>query len=156
MDWGTLASTGLGAVIGAGSSIVANVIIARSHRDDRAREIARESFVAYLGAMSRTTHQLRALREHNLLTPEERVSEADGILTESGAYERRQEVHIVAPSLEEHTEQAFEALRALRDRVVKSESAASDDAERKGVIDQMTVAIKALRAAMHDYLAKRT
>jgi hypothetical protein len=150
MDWGTLVSTGLGALFGAGSTMTANLIMVGRQRGDRDRDVARQAYVEYLGAISRTTGQLNALRQDGSLTGEDRMREAGRILTESGIYESRQRVLIISPQLNDPTEEAFKAMRALRYRFKDPDLGL--DAEWEELLGRITNTMDALRLAMHDSL----
>lgn len=130
--------------------MTANLIMLGRQRGDRDRGVARTAYVEYLGAVSRTTGQLNALRQHSSLTYEDRLRESGRILTESGAYEARQYVLIISPQLKEPTEEAFGALRALRYRF--NEPDPGPEAEWEELLDRITSTMDALRAAMHDSL----
>ena len=163
MEWGTLAGAGLGAVVGTGSTMLADRFRWRrdriSREDDWKREESqrdlttrRELYGQYLAALSLATHELRGLLRDSSLGDRERVCKADEIMSSSNAYLLRYQMRIIAPDLDPQVEDAFGALRGLRDCVG---SAGTGEHEWNEATDEIAKAIKVLLREMHAELSKR-
>jgi hypothetical protein len=151
VNWGTLAATALGALLGVGSTFFAEHT--RWLRDRRTQEHKdrRETYSRYLSTLSLTTHQLNDLWLHGPSEPDERRRMVGEILTTSGAYQLRWRMLITAPeALDGPIEQAFGCLRNLRDRFYDPE--VSKD-QWDGAIAAISDAIDVLRIAMRDDLS---
>lgn len=152
MDWGTLAGTALGALLGAGSTMAADRTRWRRDHSARERSTRRELYGHYLKSLSLATHQLRDLRRSGV-TRDERIRAAGEILSTSGAYESRYQMLITAPEiLDEPVEQAFQRLRRLRDLL--EEPDLCEDAVWASAVATISEAIDSLRRAMRDELAE--
>ncbi|MFF4787892.1 hypothetical protein ACFY3E_42075 [Streptomyces griseorubiginosus] len=113
MEWGTIVGTVLGAVVGVGSTLVADRARWRREQSARDRESKRQLYADYLAALSRTRNEFRSLVRQLDLTVEERAGAAGRSFREGGAYELRYQVALVAP--EAVTVNAHQALHWLRD-----------------------------------------
>ncbi|MCZ4095988.1 hypothetical protein [Streptomyces sp. H39-C1] len=151
MDWGTLAGTALGAILGVSTTLIAER--SRWQRESSARErgIKRQLYAEYLGALSLTTHRLRDLKRSPGLAREERVEQAGEILGSTNAYHLRYQMLIIAPAmLSESAEQAFMRVRDLRDRF--DEPDISADSEWSSTMRSVSDALDSLRRAMRSDL----
>jgi hypothetical protein len=152
VDWGTLAGAALGAVVGAGSTMAADRSRWKRDHSTRERVARRELYSQYLAVLSLATHQLRDVRRVGPTKPEGRARRAGEVLSLSGAYQLRYQMLITAPeALEGPSEQAFRALRNLRDCVDEPEESKGpgwDDA-----IAAMNDAIAVLKSGMRDDLS---
>jgi hypothetical protein len=152
MDWGTLAGTALGALLGAGSTMTADRTRWKREHFTRERSTRRELYGLYLKSLSLATHQLRDLRRSGL-PHDERMRTAGEILSTSGAYESRYQMLITAPdALEEPVEQAFNCLRNLRDLLEEPDPCADQVWER--VVTTIGDAIDILKKAMREDLSE--
>jgi hypothetical protein len=152
VDWGTLAATALGAILGAGSTLT--VDRSRWRRDHHSREhvARRELYGQYLASLALATHQLRDLRRPGPLTADDRMRRAGEVLRDSGAYQLRYQMLITAPDvLEAPTEHAFASIRRLRDRF--DEPDVCTDPQWDIALGAVSDAILALKRAMRDGLA---
>ncbi|KUO00958.1 hypothetical protein [Streptomyces resistomycificus] len=151
MDWGTLAGTVLGAVLGVSTTLLAER--SRWHRENSAREraVKQQLYAEYLGALSLTTHRLRDLRRSTGLTREDRIEQAGGILGSTNAYHLRYQMLIIAPEhLGALADQAFMRVRDLRD--LFDEPDVATDPGWPASQAALTQALQALRAAMRSEL----
>jgi hypothetical protein len=120
MDWGVLASTALGAVIGIVTTLAADHLRAKRSREDRDESARQQLYGDYLGALARTRNHLRMAAWADSLPAEERARGAAEAFHESNAYELRYQIAVVAPrDVVEASTNAFRALRDLRDRVAE-------------------------------------
>lgn len=152
MDWGTLAGTALGAVLGVGTTLAAERSRWRRESSARERAVKQQLYAEYLGALSLTTHRLRDLKRSTGLTREERAKQAGEILGSTDAYHLRYQMLIIAPGhLGDAAEHAFLRIRDLRDRFDGPDVSA--DPEWSGMMATVSDALDALRAAMRSDLA---
>lgn len=126
MDWLPIVSTALGGIIGWGSTFLADQVrwrhdIARREAESNRAEIQRKSeirngiYVQYLAALSRLRNGLRETAHDPELSRSERTNKLRTTFLESGAYELRFQVQIVAPeSVMFASEAAYKSLRRLR------------------------------------------
>ncbi|MGI5458872.1 hypothetical protein ACQEWB_37990 [Streptomyces sp. CA-249302] len=151
MDWGTLAGTALGAVLGVGTTLLTER--SRWHRENSAREraVRQQLYAEYLGALSLTTHRLRDLKRSTGLTRQERIDEAGRILGSTNAYHLRYQMLIIAPEhLGDTANEAFRRIRDLRDRFDEPEINA--DPEWSSSMSAVSQSLEALRTAMRSDL----
>lgn len=148
MDWGTLAGTALGVILGAGSTVTVERIGWRREHTTRERSTRRELYSHYLAALSLATHQMRDLKRSGSLPLDELRRRAGEILSASGAYESRYRVLITArETLEEPVEQAFNCLRHLRNLLEEPEECAESmwDSAVTGIGEAITALKHAMR-----------
>jgi hypothetical protein len=151
MDWGTLAGTALGALLGVGTTLIAER--SRWQRETSAREqaVKQQLYAEYLGALSLTTHRLRDLKRTTGFTREERVRQAGEILGSTNAYHLRYQMLIIAPArLGDAADQAFMHVRALRDRFDEPDMDA--DGGWSATMRAVSEALDSLRRAMRSDL----
>lgn len=152
MDWGTLLATGIGAVFGAGTTLVVDYLRTRRDRDHHELNYRREVCGTFLGSISLTTHRLYDLWRHGPQSAEERDREAGRILTESAGYQQRQQLLMIAPGLEDETDRLFDAVRRLRFLVAKDPLC--DEQEWENALAEVTEETDVLRNAMRSDLSK--
>ncbi|MFG1807444.1 hypothetical protein [Streptomyces sp. NPDC049040] len=118
MEWGLLASTSLGALIGIGTTLAADHLRARRSRQDADDATRRQLYGDYLAALARTRNHLRVAARPSGLSPDERARRAAEAFHESSAYELRYQIAVVAPvGVVEASTSAFRALRDIKDQV---------------------------------------
>ncbi|MFJ5309267.1 hypothetical protein [Streptomyces sp. NPDC088350] len=151
MDWGTLAGTALGAVLGVGTTLVAERARWRREHTARERAVKQQLYAEYLGALSLTTHQLRDLKRDAGLSREERIRRAGEVLGSTAAYNLRYQMLIIAPEpLGTTADQAFRCVRDLRDRFDGPD--VGTDPEWSPTMSAVSESLKSLRAAMRSDL----
>lgn len=147
MDWGTLAGTALGAILGVSTTLIAER--SRWQRESTAREqaVRQQLYAEYLGALSLTTHRLRDLKRSTGLTREERIEQAGEILGSTNAYHLRYQMLIIAPAqLGDAADKAFMRVRDLRDRFDGPD--VSTDPDWPLTMSAVSEALDSLRRAM--------
>ncbi|MFJ9615925.1 hypothetical protein [Streptomyces noursei] len=118
MNWGSLASTVLGAVIGIASTLMADRARARRSRAEGDQAARRQLYGDYLAALARTRNHLRIAARSADTPAEERARMALEAFRDGNAYELRYQVAIVAPdAVVDASTTAFRALRDVRDVV---------------------------------------
>ncbi|MFD9442451.1 hypothetical protein ACFWBR_30480 [Streptomyces sp. NPDC060006] len=151
MDWGTLAGTALGAILGVSTTLLAER--SRWQRENSAREraVKQQLYAEYLGALSLTTHRLRDLKRTTGLPREELMERAGEILGSTNAYHLRYQMLIIAPEhLGRMADLAFMRVRDLRDRFDEADIGA--DPDWPSVQRALSEALDALRKAMRSDL----
>ncbi|MFI7104353.1 hypothetical protein ACIBK8_34060 [Streptomyces sp. NPDC050161] len=126
MDWLPLASAALGGLIGSGSTLMADRVRWRRETAERTAERQRAEeerkqtnrhamYAEYLTALSRIRNGLREMAHDESASAAERSARLQKVFLESGAYELRSQLQLVAPeSVVQHTEGAYKSLRRLR------------------------------------------
>ncbi|MFF9073261.1 hypothetical protein ACF1BP_18480 [Streptomyces sp. NPDC014735] len=126
MDWLPLASAALGGLIGSGSTLMADRVRWRREVTERTAERQRAEqtqqratrhgvYVEYLTALSRIRNGLREMAHDDVASPDERLVRLQQVFLDSGAYELRSQIQLVAPELvAEQAEAAYKSLRRLR------------------------------------------
>ena len=151
VDWGTLAGTALGALLGVSTTLLGER--SRWHRENASRERAskQQLYGEYLAALWLTRHRLRDLRRSTALTREERVEQSGEILGAANAFQLLYQMRIMAPApLDDAAVQAFQTLLRLRDRF--DEPDVSTDPEWSATQAALSEALEALRQAMRSDL----
>ncbi|MFE7116120.1 hypothetical protein ACFU99_11940 [Streptomyces sp. NPDC057654] len=145
MGWETLIGTGLGAVVGAGSTLLADRVRWRRERDTRQKEVQRQLYGDYLAALERTRTHLKDLRRLPELAPGERARQVRDAFREGGTYELAYRIAITAPhSVVRSSEEAQRKLRDLRDALIRG----TESGTRSPVQVALRHAIGSLREAM--------
>ncbi|WP_406477261.1 hypothetical protein [Streptomyces sp. NBC_01615] len=150
MDWGTLAGTTLGAVLGVRTLLGER---SRWRRENTSHERAakQQLYGEYLAALWLTKHGLRHLKRSIGLSREERIQQAGEILGSANAFQLLYQMHIMAPEpLGDVADQTFLRLRHLRDRF--DEPDVSTDPEWSATQGALGEALEALRRAMRSDL----
>ncbi|MGW0575537.1 hypothetical protein ACWD25_06100 [Streptomyces sp. NPDC002920] len=116
MDW----TAPLSAIAGALAGIVATFVVDRDRwkraQQADAQTVLRETFVAYLSHLARTTEGLRFAAEAAYDTPEERRRAVRASFSESGLFEQRFSLTMLAPPrVVELGVEAFRTVRTMRD-----------------------------------------
>lgn len=115
MEWMTPVGTALGAVIGVGSTLLADRIRWNREREDRALEMRKQLYADYSAALSRMRTSLNECA-HGGITPDERGQRIRELFLEPGAYELRHQLAILAPQeVVEAARTAFLVLKDIRD-----------------------------------------
>ncbi|RRQ86327.1 hypothetical protein [Streptomyces griseofuscus] len=128
MDWGSIVSTSLGAVIGIASTLATDQIRTRRGREDKDQAARQQLYGDYLAALARTRNQLRMAARPTGLPDEERLRRAAEAFHEGNAYELRYQIAVVAPrEVVEASTAAFRSLRDLRDLVETGALHTSED-----------------------------
>ncbi|MEV5599380.1 hypothetical protein [Streptomyces sp. NPDC052496] len=147
MDWGTLAGTALGALLGVGTTLLGER--SRWHRENTSRERAakQQLYSEYLAALWLTRHRLRDLQRNTELTGEERRERSGEILGAANAFQLLYQMRIMAPDpLDDVAVHAFRRLLRLRDRF--DEPDVNRDPEWSTAQTALSEALEALRQAM--------
>ncbi|GGW51961.1 hypothetical protein GCM10010503_31130 [Streptomyces lucensis JCM 4490] len=112
MDWGTLWGTGLGAVMGVGSTLLADRIRWKRDQSTRLFDLRRQLYGDYLSALTRTRNELKHIGSSIDLDADERARHAGAAYREGGVPELRYQIAILAP--QRVVGPAVEAHRRLR------------------------------------------
>ncbi|MFC7305800.1 hypothetical protein ACFQVC_16430 [Streptomyces monticola] len=145
MDIGTLIGTGLGAVVGVGSTLMADRVRWKRDRAARREDLKRELYGEYLAALTRTRNQLKDLVKARNFTPDERAHQAGELYREGGAYELRYQMSITAPEqVVKRSDDALRKLRDVRDRLQEQVT----DSELDTEFTRLIKSVKSLRDAM--------
>ncbi|MFJ4831451.1 hypothetical protein ACIP79_16225 [Streptomyces sp. NPDC088747] len=152
MDWGTLAGTALGALLGVSTTLLGERSRWRRENTSRERAAKQQLYSEYLGALWLTRHRLRDLQRSAALTREERVKQSGEILGAGNAFQLLYQMRIVAPvPLDDVAAQAFRGLLRLRDRFDQPD--VSTDPEWSATQTALSEALEALRQAMRSDLS---
>jgi len=118
MQWGSLISTALGAVIGVLATLAADLSRAKRTRQDNEHNTRRQLYADYLAALARTRNNLRLAARSAHTPPGERARKAIEAFKEGNAYELRYQLSLISPApVIEASTAAFRALRDLRDLI---------------------------------------
>ncbi|MFF8592552.1 hypothetical protein ACF061_14090 [Streptomyces sp. NPDC015220] len=118
MEWLSLASTALGAVIGVGSTLIADRLSWRRERAGQSFDVRRQLYADYTAALSRMRTALNEAAQANLPT-QERPGRLRELFLAPGAYEIRHQLAITAPqAVVEAARTAFVVLRETRDLLI--------------------------------------
>lgn len=152
MNWGTMVATVVGAVVGVGSTLIADRVRWRRDHATASAVERRQLYGQFLGALIATRMSLSELLRDDESGPDERQRRASSVLHGGGVYELRYQVMITAPAaVVEDVEEAFQSLRKLRDRVAEAESPASPAYGQAR--QQHREAVRKLTSAMREELA---
>ncbi|MFK4070414.1 hypothetical protein [Streptomyces sp. NPDC029674] len=145
MGWGTLIGTGLGAIVGVGSTLLVDRVRWRREQDTRQEEIQRQLYGDYLAALERTRTHLKDLRRLPDQAPDERARQVRDAFREGGTYELAYRIAITAPdSVVRVSEDAQHKLRDLRDALISG----AECGTRSPVQAALRQSIESLRDAM--------
>lgn len=151
MEWSTLLSTLLGAVIGVGSTLLADRIRWRRDARGQQRSHRHELYADYLSVLTRAHESLRlvAQTERPETTAADREMATRAAFAESGAYEWRNRISVTAPTAV-HTA-SEETFRRLRDvRRVLAHGAKVGSADYETVREEFSVTLRLLVVAMRE------
>jgi hypothetical protein len=152
VDWGTLAGTALGAVLGVSTTLLGER--SRWHREHASRERAarQQLYSDYLAALWLTRHRLRDLQRSTTLTRAERIEQSGEILGAANAFPLLYQMRIMAPEpLGDLAAQAFRNLLRLRDRF--DEPDVSTDPQWSATQTALSEALETLQWAMRSDLS---
>lgn len=118
MEWSPLIGTALGAVIGISATLATDRARWQRGRRDADLALKRQTYAEYLAALALTRQELH-LAAFSASTPlAQRTELAAKSFSAGRAYELRYQVALIGPSeLKSASDQAFRALRKLRDLV---------------------------------------
>ncbi|MET7678975.1 hypothetical protein [Streptomyces sp. NPDC005423] len=115
MDWGTLLGTVVGAVLGIGSTVVADRTRYRRDQANRAQDTLRDLYSGYLAALNDSSSSLRIiiLRESDAAA---RYQAALDVFRDAAVLTQRYGVALQAPpAVQEKSDRAYRLLRQWRD-----------------------------------------
>lgn len=147
MDWSTLASTLVGAVIGIGATQLADRSRWKREQSAGHNQLRRQAYAAYLAALIRAHEIMRiaALGEHD--SAERREAAIQEAFRSADAYVRRYEMALIAPrEVIEPAVQVFRRVRGIRDLLISGVSA--DSAEYREAQRDYYASIEAASDAM--------
>lgn len=146
MEWISLAGTALGAVIGVGSTLLAERVRWRRERAGQDLDVRRQLYADYTAALSRMRTALNECARVDLAA-DERRSRVRELFLAPGAYEIRHQLAIVAPmEVVAAARSAFVVLRDTRDLI--GEGAGVDDPAYLELEERLDAAVAELRTLM--------
>jgi hypothetical protein len=146
MEWISPVSTLLGAVIGVGSTLMADRISWRRDRAGQSLDVRRQLYADYTAALSRMRTALNECVQADFPV-EERPQRVRELFLAPGAYEIRHQLAITAPhDVVEASRSAFVVLRDTRDLLM--DSAAVDGTAYRALEDRFDSAVAELRKIM--------
>lgn len=146
MEWISLAGTALGAVIGVGSTLLAERVRWRRERAGQDLDVRRQLYADYTAALSRMRTALNECARVDLAA-DERRSRVRELFLAPGAYEIRHQLAIVAPmEVVGAARSAFVVLRDTRDLI--GEGAGVDDPAYLELEERLDAAVAELRTLM--------
>ncbi|MEV8352392.1 hypothetical protein ACFVTT_04330 [Streptomyces niveus] len=146
MEWISLASTALGAVIGVGSTLLADRVRWRRERAGQNLDVRRQMYADYTAALSRIRTALNECAQADIPAGERPLRVRELFLA-PGAYEIRHQLAIVAPpEVVEAARSAFIVLRDTRDLLVDGSSL--NDAAYMEMEERFDAAVAELRTVM--------
>lgn len=146
MEWISPVSTALGAVIGVGSTLVADRLSWRRERAGQSLDVRRQLYGDYTAALSRMRTVLHDCAQADI-PAEERPQRVRELFLAPGAYEIRHQIAIIAPQdVVEAARAAFVVLRHTRDLLV--EGAAIENPAYSELEDRFDSAVAELRRVM--------
>lgn len=150
-----LLTTVLGAVIGVGATLVADLTRASRSQREGDRASKRQAYGDYLAALSLTRHNLRVAARSSVASVDDRARLAFDAFKDAKAYEMRYQVALVAPDqVIEASTSAFNALRSLRD-LVEGGGGTHDDPAYRAAQDQWANRFAELRHRMRSDLDRK-
>ncbi|MEU9012027.1 hypothetical protein AB0D12_20060 [Streptomyces sp. NPDC048479] len=146
MEWISPVSTALGAVIGVGSTLIADRLSWRRERAGQSLDVRRKLYGDYTAALSRMRTALNECAQADI-PAQERPQRVRELFLAPGAYEIRHQLAIIAPQVVvEAARAAFVVLRDTRDLLV--EGAGIEDQAYRELEDRFDSALAVLRSAM--------
>ncbi|MEU1890410.1 hypothetical protein [Streptomyces pristinaespiralis] len=116
MDWTVLLTTGFGAVIGVGSTLLADQVRWRRDTEDRDREALRSAYAQYLEAL---TAARDAISQASLIDSGDEPEVARTAFLDHGVYIQQYQLELIAPEqVVGKAKAAAHALAEYRDVVV--------------------------------------
>jgi hypothetical protein len=151
MDWSTLASTLVGAVIGIGATTLADRSRWKREQASGHNQLRRQAYATYLAALIRAHEAMRtaALGEHS--SAESREAAIQEAFRSGDPYVHRYEMALIAPpDVIEPTVQAFRRVRGIRDLLISG--ATADSAQYRKAQRDYYASIEAASDAMRQDL----
>ncbi|MEV7393459.1 hypothetical protein [Streptomyces sp. NPDC091215] len=148
MDWGTLLSTAVGAVLGIGSTLIADHARSRRERANRMHDTLRDLYSTYLAALNDSSSVLRAiiLRESDTAARHQAALDA---FRDASVLTQRYRIALQAPSaVQEKSDQAYRMLRRWRDLLDTHPGLSLSSSEYLEGLERFHQARKDLQAAM--------
>ncbi|MER5465759.1 hypothetical protein ABT010_34855 [Streptomyces sp. NPDC002668] len=146
MEWISPVSTALGAVIGVGSTLIADRLRWSRERAGQSLDVRRKLYGDYTAALSRMRTGLHECAQADI-PAQERPQRVRELFLAPGAYEIRHQMAIIAPlDVVEAARAAFVVLRDTRDLLVQG--AAIEDPARRELEDRFDSALAELRSVM--------
>lgn len=146
MEWIAPVSTALGAVIGVGSTLLADRLSWRRDRAGQSLDARRQLYGEYTAALSRMRTALNECAQADI-PADERPQRVRELFLAPGAYEIRHQLAIIAPrDVVEAARTAFVVLRDTRDLLQRG--AAIDNAAYMELEDRFDTAVAELRRLM--------
>ncbi|CAM5292280.1 hypothetical protein ACWIGF_28265 [Streptomyces diastaticus] len=128
MDWGTIAGTVTGALIGVGATSLADRSRWRREQATRQTAIKRELYAAYLAAVAQSWNEIRAAVIDSDDTWPERARLASLAYRNGGVYKLRYQISITAPpNLVALSDQTMRGIRDLINRLNSGQAYGSWD-----------------------------
>jgi hypothetical protein len=117
VDWIALASTGFGAVIALGGTVMADHLRRRDEHDRDGLSLRRQSYLDFILALGAALQNLRDVARTEVEGEQRRAAGADA-LSAAGVYAARERFLMSAPAhIVRAAEAAFQALVVVRDAV---------------------------------------
>ncbi|MFF9058561.1 hypothetical protein ACF09K_07625 [Streptomyces sp. NPDC014882] len=150
MDWLAPVNTLTGAVIGIGSTLLADRVRWRRDREALDRDTRRQAYAAFMAALSDAYTRLHETAGDSLPPAEARTA-AHGVFTASNLYPLRYELALIAPwDVMAPVNEAFWKVRALRD--LAAAGTVTDAPEFRAHVRDYLAAAEAAQAAMREDL----
>ncbi|WP_435222552.1 hypothetical protein [Streptomyces sp. Tue6028] len=154
MEWTALIGTGLGAVIGVGSTLAADRL--RWRRDTRERERANLQllYAEFIEALLGARDAIDQVSKQTDRSPQERVQSVRDVIADRGAYTKEYQLELIAPaSVIARVQDATYKLALYRDTV--QQGATRDDPLCRQARSTFREARKALVAEMRASLRRQ-
>ncbi|MEU9342060.1 hypothetical protein AB0D74_12685 [Streptomyces sp. NPDC048278] len=148
MDWGTLLGTVVGAVLGIGSTLIADHTRSRREQANRMHESLRDLYSTYLAALNDSSSVLRViiLRENDAAA---RYQAALDAFRDTSVLTQRYRVALQAPqAVREKSDHAYRLLRQWRDLLDSHPGLSLASPEYLEGLERFHQARKDLQAAM--------
>jgi hypothetical protein len=148
MDWGTLIGTVVGAVLGVGSTLIADHTRSRREQATHMHDTLRDLYSTYLAALNDSSSVLRViiLKESDAAA---RYQAALDAFRDTSVLTRRYSIALQAPpAVREKSDQAYRLLRQWRDLLDTHPGISLTSAEYLEGLERFHQARKDLQAAM--------
>lgn len=120
MEWVSLISVLVGAIIGLAGSLFSDRTRWQREATERAMTHRRTEYSKFLGSLSEARNEVRIAAHDDQLELPQRAIRAIDAFKQAGAYEARFRVALISsPSVRRASDGAFRALRGLRDVVAR-------------------------------------
>jgi hypothetical protein len=155
MDWGTLLSTLVGAIIGVTSTLLADRVRWRRESEQRGRDVRLEVYGRFLTALNEAAESLWVvgLGDRRPAEPERLDELLRAEVHRAGLYSLREQIMILAAdNVRRSADLAVDRVREYRDCLIGGSDSGS--AEEIAATDAYKAAVKELRDAMRVDVAK--